>query len=344
MIKQLNISNFQSHKDTSLVFDKGVNVIVGATDSGKTAIIRALRWLIWNRPSGEAFRSHWGGETKVKLTFENDLFVIRSKDSQNKYIYNGTTSMAFGQSVPEEIQRALNMDEINLQMQFDQPFLLTSTPGEVARHFNTISKLDTIDVSIKSIKSNIRELEGEIKHDTQRETDLKEELKQYDDLDKFEAELEVLEDVEEKRNKLSKDISEIEHLKTQAEELMIESAAIAETLKMKPEVDALLAQYADLREKENEYDALHNLVLEIKDLDQQLFQVEALVRDKENVDSIIALIEKKNNLVEEYKELRRYRMELRDLQNALQDIGLEIRDLKETFHREMPEVCPLCGK
>jgi len=56
MIKYLQIQNFQSHKDSLLEFDPGVNVIVGSSDSGKTAVIRALRWLVWNRPSGDAFR------------------------------------------------------------------------------------------------------------------------------------------------------------------------------------------------------------------------------------------------------------------------------------------------
>jgi len=71
MIKTLSIQNYQSHKDSTLEFDPGVNVIVGSTDSGKTAIIRALRWLIWNRPNGDSFRSTWGGDTKVTESKKN---------------------------------------------------------------------------------------------------------------------------------------------------------------------------------------------------------------------------------------------------------------------------------
>ena len=66
MIKQLNIHNFQSHEDSSLNFTEGVNVIIGASDSGKSAIIRALKFVVYNSPSGSDMRSWWGGETSVK--------------------------------------------------------------------------------------------------------------------------------------------------------------------------------------------------------------------------------------------------------------------------------------
>jgi len=46
MINSLTIQNFQSHKNTTLEFDNGINIIIGQSDSGKTAIIRALNWVI----------------------------------------------------------------------------------------------------------------------------------------------------------------------------------------------------------------------------------------------------------------------------------------------------------
>ena len=87
MIKKLNILNFQSHKDTSLSFAPGVNVIVGASDSGKSAIIRALRWLIWNRPVGDAFRSHWGGETQVVVVTDELDTITRLKEKSGNYYF-----------------------------------------------------------------------------------------------------------------------------------------------------------------------------------------------------------------------------------------------------------------
>jgi exonuclease SbcC len=53
MITQLNITNFQSHVKSVLKLSPGINVICGPSDSGKSAIIRGLRWVIENQPTGK---------------------------------------------------------------------------------------------------------------------------------------------------------------------------------------------------------------------------------------------------------------------------------------------------
>ena len=42
-IKQFNIKNFRVFDEISLLFNKGINIIIGENNSGKTAIIDALR-------------------------------------------------------------------------------------------------------------------------------------------------------------------------------------------------------------------------------------------------------------------------------------------------------------
>jgi len=87
MIKNIRIINFQSHQNSFLKFDSGVNIIVGESDRGKSAIIRALRWLIWNRPTGDDFRSNWGGDTEVTIEINDEVFITRKKTkSFNGYI------------------------------------------------------------------------------------------------------------------------------------------------------------------------------------------------------------------------------------------------------------------
>ena len=75
MIKSLSIKNYQSHKDSYLEFSEGVNCILGGSDNGKTAIIRAINWIMTNRPLGESFRSNWGGKTEVEL-FTDDASIL----------------------------------------------------------------------------------------------------------------------------------------------------------------------------------------------------------------------------------------------------------------------------
>ena len=42
-IKQFNIKNFRVFDEISLLFNKGINIIIGENNSGKTTIIDALR-------------------------------------------------------------------------------------------------------------------------------------------------------------------------------------------------------------------------------------------------------------------------------------------------------------
>ena len=56
-IKSIELQNFQSHVKT-IIEPAGpgfLTVITGPSDSGKTAIIRALKWLLYNQPQGAEF-------------------------------------------------------------------------------------------------------------------------------------------------------------------------------------------------------------------------------------------------------------------------------------------------
>ena len=54
-LKQITLKNFQSHKDSTIQLDRGLNAIIGPSDSGKSAIIRAIKWVLYNEPSGDFF-------------------------------------------------------------------------------------------------------------------------------------------------------------------------------------------------------------------------------------------------------------------------------------------------
>ena len=80
MIKSMTFKNFRSHKKTEFKFHKGVNVLVGTTRSGKTNTIRGLNWIVNNKPSGNSYRSHWGGETFVEIKLDDtSLYRLKIK-------------------------------------------------------------------------------------------------------------------------------------------------------------------------------------------------------------------------------------------------------------------------
>ena len=54
-IKDVEIINFQSLRNVHVKFINGTNALIGVTNSGKTAIIRAIIWCLINRPHGDHF-------------------------------------------------------------------------------------------------------------------------------------------------------------------------------------------------------------------------------------------------------------------------------------------------
>lgn len=207
MIKEINIQNFQSHKSSTLIFDKGVNIITGTSDCGKSAVLRALKWLVYNKPRGDSFRSLWGGKTQISIKLEDGSIITREKDKENKYIIkqgeNTSTFKALGNDIPNEILSILNMDEINLQQQLDSPFLLSKSPGEVALHFNRIAKLSKIDTSSKYIQSWIRQITQKIENNKDNLANLQKALSEYSYLSNLEQDIIIFEQWQEQLNNIT---------------------------------------------------------------------------------------------------------------------------------------------
>ena len=163
MIKKLIIENFQSHEKTELNLDPGVNVITGVSQSGKTAILRALYWLLHNRPSGERIRSNFAkGATKVMIeTSEGDKIWHVKDDKVNSYTIGNDVFDKIGRDIPDMVQRALKVSELNVQKQLDEPFLVTSSAGEVAKTINRITRLEMVDNWVTDLTQNINSINRE---------------------------------------------------------------------------------------------------------------------------------------------------------------------------------------
>ena len=114
-LQRLTIENFQSHEFTQIDFSPGFNVIVGQSDQGKSALIRALKWLIYNEPRGVDFIRVGATRSSVTILLTDGTQITRERTpSRNRYyllipgqeenIFEG-----FGSRVPQEIQDALGM-------------------------------------------------------------------------------------------------------------------------------------------------------------------------------------------------------------------------------------------
>jgi len=344
MIKNLELQNFQSHKKTELVFSDGVNVIIGGSDSGKTSIIRALKWLVWNRPGGDAFRSTWGGKTKVTLDL-NGIEVSRIKDKENLYYSDGVKFMAFGAEVPFEIKHLLNLNEINLQSQMDSPFLISSTPGDVAKHFNKIAHLDQIDGGLKTVQQWINGIKQDIHSGESQIIQSKEELKKFKHLEKFEIDVEVLEEMQSKFLQEVNNVRELKTTITSIKEIQINIDKKSEILTAETLLNTVLDWIEEKKQLVRNHEQLGGLIAESKDIKGSIENREYIVDAKEHVDDLLAMFAEKAKLNDLSQSIGKLIHNITYTEKTLQTALKQVEKLETEFWDSFPDgVCPLCNQ
>jgi len=201
MFESLRIRNFKSWDDVTIHFDKGVNVIQGLSFTGKTNILRSLRLLFENRPQGGKFFSDFAGDkgkTVIDLkliegktiSLQKDIHINKKGEKlldKSTYRMEEFESTAPQLGIPDQINQVLNISELNMQRQFDRPFLIMSSPGEVARVINKITKLEEVDEWVSNVTSQINQNQKEV-NKLVSEIDSEEiTLKKYGDIEETET-------------------------------------------------------------------------------------------------------------------------------------------------------------
>lgn len=193
-IKKITIQNFQSHKHTELEPAPAgqLTVIVGPSDSGKTAIIRALKWLLYNRPQGDSFTRVGASMAKVALETSKGTVIRYRSAGINRYIANQTTLEGFGNDVPLEIQEITGVQQtmigdmplnLNLAEQLDGPFLGSGISDPVrARILGKLAGTEEVDYANKQLGTDLYRRGQDLKRAEEEAARLQEQLKQFEHL------------------------------------------------------------------------------------------------------------------------------------------------------------------
>lgn len=342
MIKEAKIINFQSHVETTLKFHNGMNVIIGRSDSGKTAILRALNLVINNKPSGDSFRSNWGGDTIVRLHTETNIITRAKTKTKNLYQLNTTKFNAFGTAVPDEIQKALNFADVNLQQQLDSPFLISETSGNVAAYFNKIANLEIIDKGLQNVQKEINTITQTIKTTSQIIEDKKLQLKEFIDLDTFENDLISIERLELKKNGIIQDITSIEDYIIEFEKLQKEKKLMDEIISSEKDIDIILKLYSERKEAKQNAGALSNLIHSIKYIKKLTKNAENVIEAENDINIILKLYKEAQNQAILTNKLHKLCYSITSIQINIKTASSTLIELEKEFKKSFPKICPLC--
>lgn len=245
MIETLEVGNYKGHLHSKLKFHRGINVITGSSDAGKSTLLKSLLWVLTNRPTGSGMVSFWNRTKKgdaIKPTFSKigiaGESITRVKDSsRNGYDIPGNEGDnglgAIGTSVPEQVTTLLNMSDLNVAKQFDPPFLIGETPGEVARYLNKLIKLEEIDTVLVNVESQKRSVRKQVESISSQVDILENSIKEWDWVEGATDILESAKKVEQSLENVSTAIGSLEtHSDTLALlEKRLESKSTLENLK-----------------------------------------------------------------------------------------------------------------
>ena len=144
--QRLRIRNFQSLRDVDLELGP-LTVIVGPSSSGKTALIRAARLLVFNA-RGASYVSEGARVASVSASTQDWTATIERGDGHGNYKLqigeDASTFTKLGGGVPDEVRQVLGVDERSFASQFDRPYLLDESGAEVARELGTLTNVSVI--------------------------------------------------------------------------------------------------------------------------------------------------------------------------------------------------------
>ena len=186
MLKRIKATNFQGHSNVDIRFHPGVNVITGQSEAGKSAIVRIIRWVTQNRPSGKSIVKIGENITKAKLFFDNGIIKKERNKSTVTYTIKDAILKAIGRDVPYEVSSISNIEDKNIQTQHNPYFLLVKSPGEIAKELNDLAGISVIDKLFTAINGELRNTKAEQINITETIEDLTVKLSEVTDTKKLE--------------------------------------------------------------------------------------------------------------------------------------------------------------
>ncbi|GLI35625.1 AAA family ATPase [Desulforhabdus amnigena] len=127
MIRRITIENYMAHKSTTLDLAQGVTVITGPNNTGKSAIVEAIRSIAQNPPTKNSIR-HGAKSALVRMeldtgetiewvrTDKSALYnLTRTDPTGNEGTPQTETFAKFGRTPPEAIRQLLRLDPVETE-------------------------------------------------------------------------------------------------------------------------------------------------------------------------------------------------------------------------------------
>jgi exonuclease SbcC len=347
MIQSIQLTNFKSYVEQLFTFHPGINLFIGSSNNGKTTIFRAFYWILNNRPLGKSVVSYWNRDkkgdpvepTKTKLQIDDKTIIRGREPGKNYYSFASNNYEALKGNIPDEIISFLNMTDVNVQKQKEQPFLISFTSGEAAKYLNSIIKLDVIDDCLAYVRDKKKKCNDSLKAEIRELETLEKELNQLVWIDDADCLLKKVEGIvgkkEEKQqvfNVLSRLI--VEYIRLIGDLIRFEVISKIEELF----VEINLVE-SELKEKQKQQQILYSSI-------ERYLQTQKIIQKSVTISEMESIICDVRKIEEEKREkqwvLNKLKVIINDYEGKQEQLKAIEKRLVE-FGDQLPDMCPVCG-
>lgn len=335
MFQSLVLKNFQNHKLKKIEFSPTVTTIVGASDEGKTSILRGLCLLCLNRPSGYSYVKDGSKRATVSLEVDNRKIRRARGKGVNGYYLDGKRFAAFRNGVPSDIEDVLKIGDVNFQGQIAFPYLFTESPGRVAKHLNLIINLQIIDQTVANCASELRSARSSLQATTERLIEARKNKKDLSFVPNLIEEYNQLKEIKEDHDTIVIKSRLLRSIIEQGERhySIVDRANLGHSRGKE-----LIAIGTSARELQDQSKQLQNLINQIKD--------ESLVvhTPEPNIKRLLSFRDKGDKLAENRRNLEWLVNDFLKEQKEFNLLDTTLKATEKILHKKSKGRCPICGQ
>lgn len=354
-LEKIIIKNFMCYEEeTVFTFSPGINAIIGRNDGGKSTILAAIQWVVFGKPSGGTVVS-WNGDknTFVKLYFSDGVFVERSRIKETN-LYRAASNneeakeyRAMGNSIPDEIIKLLQLQDINFQGQANNLFPMQMTPAELGISINKYCQLGQMHETVKRLTS-------EVTRDQSKKDSIESEmtvLQEKIDASHWVVECEgkvttaysLLSSLTSKRQSIEKANALVDEIKTTEKR---HDKAYNKAKSLSTLMKEAKKQWQSLIKTEEKRNMAASIMKKIKDGETEKGKNQKILALEKSFGMAKRLF---SSFMTTKKEIEKVRLLCKQIENVKKDLidkKETIRKTKETIQtirKNLPKTCPLCG-
>ena len=320
----LSVKDFQIIKSANLSFLPGLNCIIGQSNNGKSALMRAAKACIYNESGTSSVRL---GCNNFAVGLQmNGHTVILQKGNNSLYKIDNEVYGKIGRTQLDEVANALQIKElsingsnetINFWDQMEKPFLLDRSETELFRFIVDSGKDTNVTTALKSITQDRQQISKDIVITQGKIAQIEDNIKRQElELQNSDKKLDIYNKVIELGPKISR-VKELTNLKNKA---LDDGKQLSEVFSEKSRIDKVIDLSSQILEQINLNTRKLNLSIELSNKirisQEQIKNINTLLDKTKSLD-----ISDLNDLFSKYKLLSSLVSKTRDTQDLIVELS-----------------------